>query len=92
MEETNLNLEELKIILESLIFSANADICAEWYKEDQEKILNLAKKIKNLHPNIKLQNVYIDKNIIQANDQQFLEPTTYEISNMFPEILKEVNL
>ena len=42
----NLNEEEIKLVLEALLFSCSADICAKWNEEDTMKLLDIAVKIK----------------------------------------------
>lgn len=79
---------ELQYILESLLFACSSDVCAEWYKEDAIKLLEISKKIKQNNPDIILKNVFIhnpslSSKIIGVDDN------TPDIIETFPEILKE---
>ena len=42
----NLTLEEIKIIIEALLFSSSADIIAEWNEKDTLNMIDLAVQIK----------------------------------------------
>jgi hypothetical protein len=81
----SLTKEELSTILETLLFSSSVDICANWYKENAIQMLNIAKKIRNNHPDILLENVYVYENQeVEYNDKH-----TNDITTLFPELRKE---
>ena len=46
MKLDNLNEEEVKLIMEALIFGCSADITVKWTEKDRLKLLDIAVKIK----------------------------------------------
>jgi hypothetical protein len=81
----SLSEDELKNILESLLFSSSVDVCASWYKENSLTSIELAKKIRLMFPEIVLENVYIyDDEKIVLNDE-----FSKEILEYFPELKKD---
>lgn len=66
MEINNyLEKEELKYLLETLVFSIATDICSEWTDEDYDKMLSLIEKLSKAFDNkVKLDNVYLSKGAI----------------------------
>jgi hypothetical protein len=81
----SLSKEDLSTILETLLFSSSVDIVANWYKEDNTKMLDVAKKIRTNHPDVLLENVYL----YESKDVDYNDEQTEEIIKMFPEIRKE---
>jgi hypothetical protein len=84
MIELKLSQEELKYILESLLFSSSIDICADWYKEDISKMVEICKKLRLQYTNIPTENLYIS----QIENSVFSEENTEDILNYFPELKK----
>ncbi len=74
--------EELKLILESLLFSSSVDVCADWYKEDVDKIIALSKKLRLEFPNVPTENVYVS----HVEDFIYSEENTKHILDFFPEL------
>jgi hypothetical protein len=81
----SLSKEDLSTILETLLFSSSVDIVANWYKEDNTKMLDVAKKIRTNYPDVLLENVYL----YESKDVDYNDEQTEEIIKMFPEIRKE---
>ena len=77
----SLNKEEIKTILESLLFSSSVDVCASWYKEDTEKMFELTEKIRDTFPNVSIENVYISN-----FEEKFCDEISNNILKLFPEI------
>lgn len=77
-----LSKNDLKLIVESLLYSASVDICANWYKEDVYKMVELAKKIR-MADQIPLENVYL---IEDSQIEGYRDEVTENISNFFPEL------
>lgn len=73
--------QEIQLILESLLFSSNVDICSNFYKEDNEKMIELAKKIRKQF-SVPLENVFIN----EFEGVGFLQPETRELLKYFPEL------
>lgn len=89
MVNLSLSNEEIQIILESLLFSSSADVCADWYKNDIDAMLDLAKKLRFKHQDIPTENVYI----ITTEKNNFCDEITKDIINVFPELeIKEKQL
>jgi hypothetical protein len=82
---SSLSKEELSTILETLLFSSSVDICANWYKENSINMMEVAKKIRKMYPQILIENVYV----YESKDVEHNDDHTDEIINMFPEIRKE---
>jgi hypothetical protein len=82
----SLTQEDVKNILESLLFASSVDVCADWFKEDSLKSLELAAKIRKMFPEVLLKNVYIYDN---ENKREFNDEHSQEILQLFPEIKKE---
>ncbi len=57
MKSDSFTLEEQQLIVESLLFAAGTDICAEWTPKQIHTMLQLGKKINN--ENIKLNSIYL---------------------------------
>lgn len=68
MSNVNINLteKELEIAISGLLFSCSVNVVSNTTKEYQLELLDLAKKLKDIKPDIKLENV------------QFLKEENYE--------------
>lgn len=82
MENAILNDKELKLIVESLLYSASVDVCSNWYKEDVSEMLNIAKKIRN-NKTIFPEDVFLVKN---SEVSMYYDEITDSIVQNFPEI------
>lgn len=79
-----LNKDEVKTILECLLFSSSVDVCASWYEEDTKKMLNLAERLRYQYRDVPIENVYMT----HFNDDKdlFMEKYSKRIIKTFPEI------
>ena len=84
MVNASLTEEELKIVLETLLFSSSVDICADWYKEDIDTMLNILKKLRINNNTIPVENVYIS----EINENGYVDEHVDDILNYFPELKK----
>jgi hypothetical protein len=82
MINLSLTEEELKTILESLLFSSSVDICADWYKEDIDIMLNLLKNIRIANQTVPVENVYVS----DSEDNQYSDEHIDIILKYFPEL------
>lgn len=82
----SLTKDEIKIILECLLFSSSVDVCASWYQEDTKNMLNLAEKIRCEFNDVPLENVYITHFL--GDDELFMDKHSQSIIKNFPEIQK----
>lgn len=83
-QEVLLTDEEIKIILECILFSSSVDISASWYKEDTNKMLDLAEKLRIRYNNIPVENVFISQ--LNEISESFMDEQTEKIVKFFPEI------
>ena len=77
-----LTKNDLKLIVESLLYSASVDICSNWYKEDVYNMIELAKKIR-MTDQVPLENVYL---VEASQTEGFRDENTENISKFFPEL------
>lgn len=82
----SLTKDEIKIILECLLFSSSIDVCASWYQEDTKNMLNLAEKIRHKYNDIVLENIYMTH--FSDDDELFMDKHSQTIIKNFPEIEK----
>lgn len=82
MINLSLTEEELKTILESLLFSSSVDICADWYKEDIDIMLNLLKNIRIANQTVPVENVYVS----DSENNQYSDEHIDIILKYFPEL------
>jgi hypothetical protein len=82
----SLTKDEVKNILESLLFSSSVDVCADWFKKDTLSFLEIAKKIRLMFPEIVLEDIYIYEN---EDKHEFNDEHSTDIITFFPEIKKE---
>lgn len=83
-EKVFLTEEEIKIILECILFSSSVDISASWYKEDTDKMLQLAEKLRMRYNSIPVENVFISQ--LDESNESFMDEQTEKIVELFPEI------
>lgn len=88
----SLTKDEIKLILESLLFSSSVDVCASWYQEDTENMLNLAEKIRHKVSNVPLENIYMT--YFSEDNELFMDKHSQTIVKNFPELerLEKENL
>ena len=83
----SLTKEDLKTILECLLFTSSVDVCASLYKEESIKMLELAKKIRTSFPDVALEDVSITPIVDENGTEVYHDEHTEEILKFFPEIL-----
>lgn len=74
--------EEKQLIVETLLFSATADICAEWTPHQTELMLEIAKKLNNR--DLKLESIYLFEDEFVLND-----PEVKKIIESFPNLPRQ---
>lgn len=82
----SLTKDEIKLILESLLFSSSVDVGASWYQEDTKNMVNLAEKIRCKFDDVPLENVYITHFL--EDSELFMDKHSNTIIKNFPEIQK----
>lgn len=85
-EDLSFSKEDIKTILECILFSSSVDVCASWYKEDTDKMLELAERLRMDHTDIPIENVYISR--FEDEEHPFMDEQTQRIVDAFPEIEK----
>jgi hypothetical protein len=86
----SLTRDEIKTILQSLLFSSSVDVSASFYKEECLSMLELAKKIRNMFPDVLLDVVSITPVLDENQKEVFHDEHTTEIIKNFPEVLEAV--
>ena len=86
IEDLSFSKEDIKTILECILFASSVDVCASWYKEDTNKMLDLAERLRMNHTDIPIENVYISR--FDNEVQPFMDEQTQRIVDAFPEIEK----
>ena len=82
----NLQEEDIKLILESLLFSSSVDVCSFWGKDEMYKIIDLALKIRTTYPNIVTENVVLHG----VDDDTFFDQHSNELPKFFPDLNKNI--
>jgi len=76
----NLTHNQIKLIIEALLYAGSVDVNSAWYKKDIEQIVDLAINLRKLANNIPLKEIY-------AFEEEYLDSTTKKILDYFPELL-----
>jgi hypothetical protein len=83
----SLTKEEVNLLTEALLFSSSINIGADWCSEDYEKMLNIAKFLKDkMGKDLKLDNIMFYK------EESYEDEFTETILKNFGTNLKECNL
>jgi|688.fasta_scaffold2221291_1 hypothetical protein len=61
MKSINFNLEEVQLIIESLLFTAGTDVCSEHTDAQRIKMVNLAESLNVKFDKPNLHNIYLYK-------------------------------
>jgi hypothetical protein len=85
----SLSKDEVRAILEALLFASSVDVCADFYKESSLQCLEIAKKIRSFFPEVILENLYIH---MPENKKELNDEHSEEIVKFFPEISKSIEL
>lgn len=81
----NLEQNDLKLILESLLYSTSVDVCSDWDKEEILNILTLALKIRTRYPDVVTDNVILHGHLENVyNDEHSATLPKY-----FPDIINK---
>ena len=76
----NLSENELRLLTESLLFSASTSVNAKWYSEDDEELMDLAIKLRKNHPEVLMKNIFI------LEEKTYHDKFSKKIIDFFPEI------
>jgi hypothetical protein len=79
----NLNKEEIKLVLESLLYSSSVDVTGQFDIGHCKEFFNLAKKIRYSNTDIILENLELFKGV------KYEDEHSEDISKVFPEIVVE---
>ncbi len=82
----DLQEEDIKLILESLLFSSSVDVCSFWDKNEMYKIIDLAVKIRTTYPNVVTENVVLHG----IDDNTFFDQHSNELPKFFPDLSKNI--
>jgi hypothetical protein len=81
----NLNKDEMKLILESLLYSSSVDVTGQFDINYCKNFFELAKKIRFLNSDIIIENLELFKN----ENIPYEDEHSNDIANIFPEIVVE---
>jgi hypothetical protein len=81
----NLSKKEISTLLECLLFSSSVDVCASWYQDNIQTMLNLTKKIRVKMPEILTENIYL----LPLDENGYESKHSNEILKIFPELEKQ---
>jgi len=82
----NLHREDIKLILESLLYSSSVDVCSYWDKDEMYKIIDLAVKIRTTYPDVVTENVILHG----SEDDNFFDQHSNELPKFFPDLSKNI--
>ena len=82
---SNLSKEEIKLILESLLYTSSVDVTGNYDQSFCEKFYNIASSIRNKYPEIITENLEVFKN----EKIVFSDLITDKIIKLFPEVIVE---
>jgi hypothetical protein len=80
----NLSEEQLRLIIEALLFSSSTTVNARWYSEEDESLLNMALELRKEFPEV------LTKNISIIEEEEYYDKFAPEIINFFPEVLEQL--
>lgn len=86
---SSLSRDEIKTILESLLFSSSVDVCASFHKEESLAMLDLASKIRSMFPHILVENINVTPIYDEENNIIYHDEHTPDIVKLFPESFQE---
>jgi hypothetical protein len=81
----NLTKEELKLILESLLYTSSVDVTGNYDESFCKNFYNIALNIRINNPDIILENL----EVFNPNKIKFSDTITHDIIKTFPEVLVE---
>ena len=78
----NLTENHLRIITEALLFASTVDVCGNWYRDDIESMIDLAKTVRSIIPEVSMKNVYVP----DMKDGMYYDESTEQTVKYFPEL------
>ena len=78
----NLTEEQLRLIIEALLFSASTTVNARWYSEEDETLKNMALNLRKEFPEVLMKNIFILK------EKEYHDQFAENIVDYFPEIVE----
>lgn len=78
----NLSEDQLRLIIEALLFSASTSVNAKWYSEEDESLLDMALKLRKEFPEV------ITKNVSIFEEKEYYDKFVTDIINYFPEVME----
>ena len=82
----SLSQEEVKTILEALLYSSSVDVYSSWYDDNLLQMVELTKKIRKMFPDLVLENVFA-----YSIDESVKDIHTDELLKYFPELTKNAS-
>lgn len=78
----NLTKDQLRLIIESLLFSTSTSVNAKWYEEENKELFDLVISLRKTYPDVLTKDVYI------IDEKEYYDEYATEIINYYPEILE----
>jgi len=88
----SLTKDEVKTLLESLLFASSVDVGASFYKEETIKMFDLAKKIRSYFPDVILEDITVTPVVDQQNNVVYYDEHTEEMIKFFPELYQDLKV
>jgi hypothetical protein len=82
---SNLSKNELKLILEALLYTSSVDVTGSYDQSHCKEFYNIAYKIRTKNPEVITENLEVFKH----ERIEFSDSITHEIVKMFPETIVE---
>jgi AAA+ superfamily predicted ATPase len=78
----NLDKDQLRLIIESLLFSTSTSVNAKWYEEENKQLFDLCIYLRKKFPEILTKDVYI------IDEKEYYDEYATDIIDYYPEILE----
>jgi hypothetical protein len=78
----NLTEDQLRLVVEALLFSASTSVNARWYSEEDESLMKLALDLRKKYPEVLMKNIFILK------EKEYHDQFAGDIVDYFPEIVE----
>ena len=78
----NLSEDQLRLVIESLLFSASTSVNARWYSEEDESLMSMALELRKKYPEVLMKNVFV------LEEKEYHDEFSGKVVEYFPEIVE----
>ena len=78
----NLSEDQLRLVIESLLFSASTSVNARWYSEEDESLMSMALDLRKKYPEVLMKNVFV------LEEKEYHDEFSEKVVEYFPEIVE----